>query len=117
MATKRTPRQSVYDKIAHQTVIGLLTLCLVIQLVPTKAIAYAREQMYDALMQEEYVSDDLVYSDYGPIVVPEGYIFAMGDNRPVSVDSRALGCFPADNVLGRVVIRFIPFRIFHRIRQ
>lgn len=68
-------------------------------------------------IDEEYVSDDLVYSDYGPIVVPEGYIFAMGDNRPVSVDSRALGCFPADDVLGRVVIRFIPFRIFHRIRQ
>ena len=67
------------------------------------------------IIDEEYISDELVYSDYGPIVVPEGYIFAMGDNRPSSVDSRALGCFPEDNVLGRVVIRFIPFRIFHRI--
>ena len=66
-------------------------------------------------LDEEYISDDLVYSDYGPIVVPEGYIFAMGDNRPSSIDSRAMGCFPAEDVLGRVCIRFVPFTVFRRI--
>ena len=67
------------------------------------------------IIDEEYISDELEYSDFGPIVVPEGYIFAMGDNRPSSIDSRALGCFPEDDVLGRVVIRFLPFRVFHRL--
>ena len=67
------------------------------------------------IIDEEYISDELEYSDFGPIVVPEGYIVAMGDNRPSSIDSRALGCFPEDDVLGRVVIRFFPFRVFHRL--
>ena len=67
------------------------------------------------IIDEEYISDELEYSDFGPIVVPEGYIFAMGDNRPSSIASRALGCFPEDDVLGRVVIRFFPFRVVHRL--
>ncbi len=35
--------------------------------------------------------------------VPEGRLVLLGDNRPVSLDSRELGYFPADRVLGRVL--------------
>ncbi len=41
--------------------------------------------------------------DFGPAVVDEGHIFAMGDNRDHSYDSRAWGQVPAQNILGRAL--------------
>jgi len=44
-----------------------------------------------------------------PIVVPEGHIFVMGDNRSRSSDSRHIGPVPVSNIQGRVILRFFPF--------
>ncbi|MDO4719336.1 MAG: signal peptidase I [Peptostreptococcaceae bacterium] len=47
--------------------------------------------------------------------VPPGYIFAMGDNRPNSRDSRdpEVGMIPKGDIVGKVFIRLFPF---NRIR-
>lgn len=42
-----------------------------------------------------------MHDNWGPIVVPPGHLFMMGDNRYDSKDSRYWGFVPRDNVRGR----------------
>ncbi len=63
-------------------------------------------------LNEEYISDDLVYDDFEEITVPAHHIFVMGDNRVSSIDSRSLGCLSEDDIIGKVVIRFNPLTRF-----
>jgi len=47
--------------------------------------------------------------NYGPVTVPAGHYFMMGDNRDNSQDSRvasAVGFVPAENLIGRADILF-----------
>ncbi|HEU4323345.1 MAG TPA: signal peptidase I [Roseiflexaceae bacterium] len=43
-----------------------------------------------------------------PVVLPENRYFVMGDNRAVSRDSRSFGPIHADQIIGRVVLRYWP---------
>lgn len=43
-----------------------------------------------------------------PYTVPEGYFWAMGDNRSNSADSRVIGAVPVSNISGRAVLRYWP---------
>lgn len=40
---------------------------------------------------------------WGPMIVNDGCVFALGDNRAVSIDSRTLGCIPFHQVCAKVV--------------
>jgi signal peptidase I len=45
----------------------------------------------------------------GELVVPPGYIFAMGDNRDDSLDSRYWGFVPRENIVGTPLIIYWSF--------
>ena len=47
--------------------------------------------------------------DWGPIVVPEGAYFVMGDNRERSLDSRFWGFLERDRIRGKVAFLYYSF--------
>lgn len=60
------------------------------------------------LLREDYLPSGLSYANYGPIKVPKGSFFVMGDNRPDSDDSRVWGCLPDRYLIGKAVLIFWP---------
>jgi signal peptidase I len=58
---------------------------------------------------EPYLNQELPFrGSYGPMEVPEGHIFVMGDNRGNSADSRVFGPLPLENLKGEAFVRFWP---------
>ena len=55
------------------------------------------------------------YRNFGPVKVPPGHLFVMGDNRNVSEDSRVIGPIPISKVVGRVDLVFWPLNKFQFI--
>ncbi|MDD4285619.1 MAG: signal peptidase I [Eubacteriales bacterium] len=62
-------------------------------------------------LQEPYTKDGYTASDMEEVTVPEDYLFAMGDNRQNSMDSRdcRIGMIPLDAVVGKAFFRLYPF--------
>lgn len=62
------------------------------------------------VLEEKYLQKDVITESdvFYDFIVPEGYIFAMGDNRTKSTDCRKLGCIPLNKIEGIVCFRFWP---------
>lgn len=62
-------------------------------------------------LDEPYL-DKAMRGTYPPTVIPEGYIFVMGDNRNNSNDSRSFGPVALDDIAGRAWLRYWPLSDF-----
>src|SRR5262245_28831258 len=59
-------------------------------------------------LDEDYLPDGTVTSDFAPVVVPPKSYWVMGDNREQSKDSRFFKFIPEDDIVGRVFLRIWP---------
>jgi signal peptidase I len=59
-------------------------------------------------LQEPYLPEGTVTSDFAAIQVAEGHVFVMGDNRTNSKDSRVFRGVPVDSVVGRAIVTVWP---------
>jgi signal peptidase I len=68
-----------------------------------------RDRLWNASYQKaweerRFLQMDWVRDDFGPVAVPPGQIFMMGDNRDNSMDSRFWGPLAEAEVTGRAVL-------------
>ena len=65
--------------------------------------------------QKEYIRKESDGSVWFIATVPEGKVFAMGDNRNGSTDSRSylVGFVDEDCILGKAILRLSPFTVFN----
>jgi len=57
---------------------------------------------------EPYLKESFIVYRYGPVRVPAGKLFVLGDNRNNSSDSSVWGFLPSEDLRGRVVFRYWP---------
>lgn len=76
------------------------------------------EELDEPYLKEDVVTGKLKNADtpYLDVVVPEGYLFLMGDNRENSTDCRCFGCVPYEKIESRVLLRFWPLNLFGTVK-
>lgn len=81
---------------------------------PGDTVAITRGKLFvnGAPVAEPYLTGS-AGANFGPVTVPEGHYFMLGDNRPTSKDSRSWGFVPRANLRGRAVVIIWPI---HRVR-
>lgn len=72
-----------------------------------------QEEPYLDLKKEEIIegvlTEDFTLEDYTQVsVIPEGYVFVMGDNRRYSKDSRMIGLVSMKEIIGNTNVIFWP---------
>ncbi|CAN5685004.1 N/A [soil metagenome] len=73
------------------------------------AIRDAVLEVDGAAVREDYVDYSRISGLYfGPVTVPAGAVFLLGDNRAASIDSRDYGPVGFDRIVGRVVVGLWP---------
>ena len=60
------------------------------------------------LLDEPYLPPGILTSPFGPVTVPEGRLWVMGDNRTNSTDSRGFGTIDVETIVGRAILKVWP---------
>jgi len=80
---------------------------------PGETVTIAEGHVYinDALLDEPYINGDMTAGYIESLIIPDGEVFVMGDNRGVSIDSRdsRVGSVAIDMIVGKAIFRLYPF--------
>ncbi|QEY31452.1 signal peptidase I [Synechococcus sp. RSCCF101] len=60
---------------------------------------------------EAWLQEPMRY-ELAPVIIPEGNILVLGDNRNASLDSHLWGPLPSQRIIGRAIWRYWPLRRF-----
>lgn len=73
-------------------------------------IINGRLYINNKLLDEPYLLENMEVYNYGPVIVPPGYLFLMGDYRQNSMDSRdpRVGFISEEDIKGRAFFIFWP---------
>ncbi len=81
---------------------------------PGEVVEYRDNKLY---INDKLVETDIKFKDTEDFrkTTKEGEYLVLGDNRPVSKDSRMLGNFTKKDIIGKVKFRIFPFNKFGKI--
>lgn len=83
-----------------------------------KGTVYINEKkLNEPYLKHNNQRKDLIYQsiDMKPLLISKGHYFVMGDNRPLSQDSRTFGPVPQKYIYGKTLFRYWPFSRFGKI--
>lgn len=88
---------------------------------PGEHIEYKKDSLYvDGVMVDEDFThretDDFKLEEIGYITIPGDKYLVVGDNRPDSTDSRVIGLFDKEDILGKVSLRIFPINKIKKIK-
>ncbi|MCH7492625.1 signal peptidase I [Patescibacteria group bacterium] len=79
-----------------------------------QVIIYNDQFTEGVVLFEEYLPEGLQTNGGDEFQLSQDQYYVLGDNRPVSLDSRNFGALEGDNIVGRAWLRVWPFNQFQQ---